>query len=127
MIYYIPSAKDPVDQGDIIEGCPILQVVDFNPQNPASPKVACALHRVVVVTQTCDLANQKTQWIVVAIVYDAQLLVDQKIVSAADVRGPIRAGRVYGWDFLPRCPVSGLEESIVDLRHLGTSSQSPRR
>ena len=120
MIYQVSSATLPLDQGDIIDGCPILQIVKFDQRNPESPQVACSTHRVVVLTQTCDLANQKTQRITVAIVHDAQFLVEQNIVRAADVRGAIRAGRVYGWYFLPSCRECDLSESIVDLRQLYT-------
>ena len=120
MIYQLPTAEEPLDQGDIIDGCPILQVALFDPQQPATPKVACSISRVVVLTQTCDLANQKTQRGAVAIVHNAQRLVDQNIVRAAEIRGPIRAGRVYGWYFLPADIHLGLDESIVDLRQLHT-------
>lgn len=37
----------------------------------------------------------------VAIVHEAQVLVEEGIIKAGDIRGPIRAGRVYGWYFLP--------------------------
>lgn len=120
MIYQRPSPNDPLDQGDIVDGCPILQIAGFDPQNAAAPKVACSTHRVVILTQTCDLATQKTQRVTVAIVHAAQFLVDQTIVKAAEVRGPIRAGRVFGWYFLPRSDEFALEESIVDLRQLYT-------
>ena len=120
MIYLVPSFENPLDQGDIIDGCPILQILKFDLRNPESPQVSCSAHRVVVLTQTCDLANQKTQRITVAIVHDAQFLVDQGIVRASDIRGPIRAGRVYGWYFLPTCTECELSESIVDLRQLYT-------
>jgi hypothetical protein len=120
VIYQMPAIHDPLDQGDIIDGCPVLQIARFDTANPNSPQVTCSTQRVVVLTQTCDLANQKTQRITVAIVHDAQWLVDQSIVKAADVRGPIRAGRVVGWYFLPRCPQCELPESVVDLRQLHT-------
>jgi len=67
-----------------------------------------------------DLSNQKTRRVTVAIVHDAQFLVEQNIVKASDVRGPIRAGRVYGWYFLPSSLECALSESIVDLRQLYT-------
>lgn len=120
MIYHVPALGLSVDQGDIIDGCPILQIVEFDQQNPGSPQVACSTHRVVVLTQTCDLSNQKTRRVTVAIVHDAQFLVEQNIVKASDVRGPIRAGRVYGWYFLPSSLECALSESIVDLRQLYT-------
>jgi hypothetical protein len=120
VIYQVSSPTLSLDQGDIIDGCPILQIVKFDQRNPESPQVACSTHRVVVLTQTCDLANQKTQRITVAIVHDAQFLVEQNVVRAVDVRGPIRAGRVYGWYCLPACREYELSESIVDLRQLYT-------
>ncbi|MBW3597991.1 MAG: hypothetical protein KY475_12030 [Planctomycetes bacterium] len=52
--------------------------------------------------------------------YTAHNSWSQKIVTPADVRGPIRAGRVYGWYFLPADSACGLEEAIVDLRQLFT-------
>jgi hypothetical protein len=120
MIYQLPPPNAPLDQGDIVDGCPILQIVLFDAQAPDSPQVACSTHRVVVLTQTCDLANQKTQRITVAIVHDAQFLVEQGIIGTADIRGPVRAGRVYGWYFLPHCRECDLSEAIVDLRQLYT-------
>lgn len=119
-MYSRPAPEDPVDQGDLIDACPILQVAHFDLQAPTTPQVACSTHRVVVLTQTCDLANRKTQRAVVALVHNAQFLVSQKVLTAADVRGPIRAGRVYGWYFLPASPEHGLEEAVVDLRQLFT-------
>ena len=118
--YDVPPPASSLDQGDVIDGCPILQIVKFDQQNPDSPQVACSTQRIVVLTQTCDLANQKTQRITVAIVHDAQFLVEQNIVRVTDVRGPIRASRVYGWYFLPSCLECALPESIVDLRQLYT-------
>jgi hypothetical protein len=46
--------------------------------------------------------------------------VDQGALRAADVRGPIRQGRVWGWYYLPKNEELGLPESIVDFRQLHT-------
>ena len=120
MIYGLPEPQAPIDQGDILEGCPILYVADFAPARADSPQVSCSTARVVVVSQACDLANQKTSRATVALVFDAQELVDQGAVKASDVRGPIRAGRVYGWYFLPASDELDLPEAVVDLRQLHT-------
>jgi len=120
MIYGQPEPDEAIDQGDIIEACPLvtldttdLSAVDVLP-------VRHSLQRVLVLTQTCDLAQQRTTRVVVAVAHDAQRLVDQGLLKPADVRGPIRSGRVFGWYFLPACPEFGLPESIVDLRQLHT-------
>jgi hypothetical protein len=76
--------------------------------------------RVLVLTQTCDLAHRKISAVTAPIVHEAQFIVDQGLLKPADVRGPVRAARVYGWYFLPADSNLGLNEMIVDLRQLHT-------
>lgn len=120
MIYRHPGREEPIDQGDIIDACPLvtldsadLSVVDVLP-------VRHSLERVLVLTHTCDLAQLRATRVVVAVAHEAQRLVDQGLLKPADIRGPIRGGRVFGWYFLPKCAESGFPESIVDLRQLHT-------
>ena len=120
MIYRLPPPDDPLDQGDIVEACPILELTEYDLDGRKPLATTYALQRIVVLTQTCDLANAKTRLVLVAVVLDAQGLIEQQKVKAADVRGPIRAGRVYGWYFLPRSAELGLPEMIVDLRQVQT-------
>ena len=120
MIYRQPPVEAPVDQGDIIEGCPLLAVREFDLANPDAVTAADALARVVVLTQACDLVNQKVSHVVIAVVHDAESLVTSGKLKATDVRGPIRAGRVFGWYFLPKNDEFGLREMIVDFRQLHT-------
>ena len=78
--------------------------------------------RVLILTQTCDLVQAKVSSITVATVYEAQYIVDQGLLKQTDIRGPVRAARVYGWYFLPANSELGLNEMIVDLRQLHTVS-----
>lgn len=120
MIYRLPAPDDPLDQGDILEECLLLEVEKFDPDGTIAPATNYTLQRVIVLTQTCDLANAKARMVVTAIVLDAQVLVREKRLTAADIRGPIRAGRVWGWYFLPKNAAMGLPEMIVDFRQLHT-------
>ncbi|HEV3083910.1 MAG TPA: hypothetical protein VGY66_29275 [Gemmataceae bacterium] len=120
MIYQQPPAEEAVDQGDIIDGCALLQVTSFDPDNVDPLEIGYSANRVVVLTQTCDLANNKTTVVVVGRILAAQSLVDQRVLKAAEVRGAIRAGRVYGLYYLPGSAELGLPEAIVDLRQLHT-------
>jgi hypothetical protein len=55
------------------------------------------------------------------VVHDAASLVQSGRVRERFIRDNVRAGRVYGWYFLPAhasCP--GLPESLVDFRDLHT-------
>jgi hypothetical protein len=74
---------------------------------------------VIVLTQSCDLANLKSDRIQVAVVHDVETVVAAGIVTASIVRDQVRRHRVYGWYFLPESlPVN--PESIVDLRDVHT-------
>jgi molybdenum cofactor biosynthesis enzyme MoaA len=66
MIYRQPAPEEAVDQGDIFDGCPLLQVTGFDPVNVDPLEIGYSSNRVVVLTQTCDLANDKTTVVVVA-------------------------------------------------------------
>ncbi len=120
MIYRQPGADEALDQGDIIDGCPLPQVSGFDPVNIDPLELGYGSNRVVVLTQTCDLANEKTSTAVVARMVAAQTLVEQQKLKASEVRGPIRSGRVYGLYYLPKNAELGLPEAIVDLRQLHT-------
>jgi len=120
MIFAMPALLDPVDQGDIIDGCPAISVKSYDPASASRPDAAWNLVRGYVLTQTCDLAQQKATTVAIAAVLDAAHLVADGTLKAADIRGPIRAGRVYGWYFLPRSDSLGMSESIVDFRQIFT-------
>ena len=90
MIYRQPPPEAPVDQGDVIDGCPLLATLDFDLASPEAIMVDHTIARVVVLTQACDLANRKVSHIVVAVVLDADSLVSSGKVKAGDVRGPMR-------------------------------------
>ncbi len=116
MIYQNPSPNEPLDQGDLIDGCPVTTLTSYDPANPAAVDVTTTPARVVVLTQTCDLANEKVLAANVAVVFEAQFLIDEKVLRPAEIKGPLRAGRIWGWYFLPADADLGLGEMVVDLR-----------
>lgn len=120
-LYRVPAPADAIDQGDIIDGYPILALAHFDLNDLETPEIDVPLTHIRVVTQTCDLANQKATHAVCAVVHEAQSLVNQQILKAAEIRGPVRAGRVFGWYYLPKSAALDLPEMIVDFRQLHTA------
>jgi hypothetical protein len=122
MIFDSPPPDAPVDQGDIIVGCPLHHLASFDVADllaqRAPDSVVCTYARVLVLTQTCDLAQKKSSVVLVAAIRDAAGMVRQGILKPADVQGPIRGGRVFGWYYLPSFEPCGLPESVVDLRQI---------
>jgi hypothetical protein len=120
VIYHAPESQEPLDQADIVVGCPIAAVTEFDLDGARPPQVTVSPCRVLVLSQACDLANRKVSHVTVAVVHDVQTLVEQNLIKPADVRGPIRSGRVFGWYFLPASAACDLPEMIVDLRQIHT-------
>lgn len=120
MIYGEQDPGAPIDQGDIIDECPVARVIGLDETTPDRPDVQSSFERVLVLTQTCDLAQGKTSRIVVAVAVRAADVVASGNLKAADIRGPVRSGRVFGWYFLPKDDELGIPELIVDLRPLHT-------
>lgn len=116
MIYSLPQADESLDQGDILDDCPMVTVAGHAPNRLEEARLE--LGRAIILTQTCDIAQAKAERFVVAAVFSAQDLIDRKLVKAADVKGPIRAGRVWGFYFLPANASAGLGEMIVDFQRL---------
>jgi hypothetical protein len=111
-----PSA--PISQGDIINDCPVFghDAADHLHADPLRWRV-----RVIVLTQACDLAQEKTTRVLVGLVHSARELVEGGILKESLIRDQIRRGLVYGWYFLPAAsPPLDFPESIVDLRDLHT-------
>ncbi|SRR6266851_5010078 len=120
MIFATPLPEEVIDQGDIIDDCPIMSIVSFDEDRLDSLEGQFTPQRVIVLTQTCDLANLKVSRVLVAAMFEAKSLADEQVLKAAEIRGPIRASRVYGWYYLPKSAEQGLAESIIDLRQLHT-------
>ena len=120
MIYEHPVPGDAINQGDLISDSPVLAIKTFHLESGDPENIDYGRRRVVVLTQTCDFANDKITSVNVAEVHDAQALVDLRLFKSSDVKGPVRAGRVWGWYFLPADAKLGLPEMIVDLRRLHT-------
>lgn len=123
-MYQVLSPDVPLSQGDILDDCSVLTLRRGSPEEAGAEEPAIWRVRVVVLTQACDLANQKTVRILVAVVHPAADLVAAGILKAPLIRDQIRRHQVFGWYFLPAAPAPiELPESIVDLRELHTVSR----
>ena len=115
------SSAVPLSQGDILDGCPLVFWADQIREVGAGDTPHSTLARVIILTQACDLANEKTARAIVAVIHDAGDLVRTGRVKEKFIRDNVRKGQVYGWYFLPAhesCPE--FSESLVDLRDLHT-------
>jgi hypothetical protein len=107
----------PLSQGDILDACPLVFWADQTREVAEADQPLSVRARVMIVTQACDLANEKTVRAVVAVVHDAADLVQTGRVKEKFIRDNVRRGQVYGWYFLPAHESClSFPESLVDLR-----------
>jgi len=118
-MYSLASSGDLLTQGDILAACPINEWDLSDDISNRSWSISQAYHRVLVLTQACDLMNSKAQRVQIAVVHDVEKMVELGVLSRATIRDHVRLHRVFGMYFLPQWE-GHLPESIVDLRDLHT-------
>ena len=110
-----------LSQGDILDDRPLVSWADQTREVAEGDKPLSVRARVIVLTQACDLANDKAVRAVVAVIHEAAHLVQTGRVKEKFIRDNVRKGQVYGWYFLPAHPACpAFPESLVDLRDLHT-------
>lgn len=120
-MYETLPATEPLSQGDVIDACPIFALDLASTDIGADASPARWDMRVVVLTQACDLAQEKTTRVLVALAHSAESIVKQGALKGSTIRDQVRRGQVYGWYFLPAASAAiDVPESIVDLHDLHT-------
>jgi hypothetical protein len=112
VIFAHADPGDPIDHGDIVAECPLTFMRQCSLDDLVASPIECVPTRVLLLTQACDLANRNASNFAVAVLDNVQQLVDEGLLNSAHVRGPIRAGRVYGWYFLPKSATHPLSEMV---------------
>lgn len=91
----------PLSQGDILDDCPLVFWKEQAREVAEGDKPQSLESRVIILTQACDLANNKTTRVVVAVVHAAVDLVNAGFLKGNVIRDQVRRHQVYGWYFLP--------------------------
>lgn len=120
-MFFQPPSGSPLSQGDVFLNCPLIfwECSENDGGLVRKPKELDAT--VVVLTQSCDLANKKSTRIQVAVVHETRFLVENKVLKAKTIRDNVRLFKVFGWYFIEQSEY--LNESIVDFRDLHTVSR----
>src|SRR6185437_11689757 len=82
----------PLSQGDLLDDCPLVFWADQTRQVEPGDEPESQRARVIILTQACDLANDKTARVVVAQVHAAADLVRSGRVTEKYVRDNVRNG-----------------------------------
>ena len=119
-MFIVPPPDNLLTQGDILDGCPLVGLgFPAAADDLRNLPVKRWFGRVIVLTQACDLAQAKVDFVLVAEVHEARALVDAGLLKGPTVRDQMRRHLVFGWYFLPAStdPVP-MPESLIDLREV---------
>lgn len=113
-------------QGDILANCPVVvPAPDLDPEEltregrPA--RIEVRDHDVVVMSQSCDLANDKLQWVQLCPIFGTEELVAQDpSFRSPKTMEALRRGNLNGFHLLKACELQGFECSnrIVGFRDI---------
>src|SRR5437870_5241794 len=79
-MFTVPAASEPLTQGDLVDDCPLVSLSpDQSPKDIAAIPVQRWYSRVIALTQACDLAQPKTDLVLVAPVHAAEKLVQRGV------------------------------------------------
>jgi hypothetical protein len=131
--WYVSVSAGQLEQGDFLSACPLFQV---RADGTFSHDTAHA----VVLSHSCDLANEKLEIVQVCPVWPLEGLAEHvEYLRSRRGREDLRRGNLPGYHLLNRCELAGLETDflVLDFRSLFgiplttarelAQSQSPRR
>ncbi len=97
MIYEIAGISDSINQGDILSQCPLIYwLMERRSDGMLERRATVSHERVVVFTQSCDLANDKTTNVQVAVAHEARRLVELGLLKEHTIRDQIAVSRAHG-------------------------------
>jgi hypothetical protein len=113
---------EELEQGDILEGCPVYQPPDELASGESlSPVFDFEDRDVIVMTQTCDLVagREKVAEVVMCPVWQLSEYKDGFLTTAKG-REEVRRGNLPGYHMLAACdlPAANRDVRIVDFRQL---------
>lgn len=124
--WYSAVSGDGIEQGDVLFGCPVYHVAPIPVPTPADhvPDVDVETHSLIVMTQSCDLVNDKVDQVLLAKVSSWADVVaasgaTNTFVRSKDYRRKLVEGIVPGYALLNRHPgPPALPWSVVDFHRL---------
>jgi hypothetical protein len=122
--WYTVVEGSKLEQGDVLLDCPVTVVESYTHPLPDEVEVVTDRRDLVVLTQSCDLENDKVEEVLLAAVRDYQkLLADQGVtdpaIRSAKWRQAAARGDLPAYSLLPqRTDPPAVGWSLVDFHHL---------
>lgn len=113
--YEVVDGKEKLMQGDFVVDCPIINP----PPKTTGPtaEVDVDEYDVIIMSQSCDLDNEKLEIVLVCPVCSFQEFCNNDGKKMKELAEPLRKGNVIGDHLLNRCDIEGFEKEhiVVDF------------
>ena len=117
--YGIIARDKTIEQGDFINSCPVI--VPTNKIVPGSIPASVKEYDVIVMSQSCDLAERKIEIVLVCPVWPlTELAKRSEILNGYKGKESLRQGHMAGYHLLDKCECAGFESDlkVVDYRSI---------
>lgn len=127
--WYEVVAERSLAQGDVLLRCPVPQVETYVYPLPDDVAVVVDDRDLIVLTQSCDLENNKVDEVLLAAVRDYQSLAITEgeanpVIRSKRWRENAVRGDLAAYSLLPPHEDPAVDWSLVDFHHLFTLSKS---
>jgi len=115
------NKSEPITQGDFINKCPVAVPVNVFFDDPEKDKVDLVKYNVIIMSQACDLSNEKIDMVLVCPVWPLTAFGEQSdFFKSTNGKNSLRKGEVSGYHLLNVCDIAGFENEylVVDLRNV---------
>ena len=119
--YTVVGAGASLSQGDFFDGCPVLIPRMGQAQEGTQLVGGCETYDVVVMSQSCDLAHEKVQLVLVCPVWDLDVFGrSSPYFGSRDGKNRLRRGDSPGYHLLNSCELEGHDRGfrVVDFRNV---------
>lgn len=120
-IWWEDLESPSLSQGDYLKDCPVLIVLDsFDPAVGNESEVAVEERNLIIMTQSCDLAQDKAKSVALCPVYTLEELAEKNpSYKSPKSWEPVRQGRVEGWHMVAGFQGPKNENAlVVDFRQI---------
>jgi hypothetical protein len=119
--YKIVDNKEPVLQGDFLLSCPVfIPTTESLFKEGESPSGDIDEYDVVVMSQSCDLVQNKIDLVLVCPIWLlSDLEKENDFFKKRDGKEALRQGNVPGYHLFNTCDINGFQKeyTVVDFRH----------
>ncbi len=127
--WYEVVAERTLAQGDLLLRCPVPQVESYAHPLPDNVPVVVDERDLIVLTQSCDLENDKVDEVLLAAVRDYQSLAAREgqanqVIRSKRWRENAVRGDLAAYSLLPPHETPAIDWCLVDFHHLFTLSKA---